>query len=56
MRPEPSVADRLRDALGRARRLSPPDRRNPERWREQKSELCRDLARLLAVLERERPA
>ena len=44
----PSLAQRLRDLAETARRLPPPDRRDPERFHVAKSELVAALRRLAA--------
>ena len=46
--PTPTLAQRLRDLAEAARRLPPPDRRDPERFHVAKSELASALRRLAA--------
>lgn len=46
--PTPSLARRLHDLAEAARRLPPPDRRDPERFHLAKSELAAELRRLAA--------
>jgi hypothetical protein len=45
------AAATLRDLASRARRLPPPDHRNPHAFHEARSELAADIARVASLLE-----
>jgi hypothetical protein len=45
------AAAALRELAGRARRLPPPDHRNPHAFHEARSELAADIVRLARLLE-----